>query len=78
MFSLPLEKADLNAMPQCIARSMGTQEHGTITKQVKRYIWGSKPCSRVLQLENKQQTMQNNVETQHKHMYLLYIGSFAI
>ena len=29
----------------------------------------------LLQLENKQQIMQNNVETQHKHMYSLYIGS---
>ena len=27
-----------------------------------------------LQLE-KQQIMQNNVETQHKHVYSLYIGS---
>ena len=25
----------------------------------------------LLQLENKQQIMQNNVETQHKHMYSL-------
>ena len=28
----------------------------------------------LLQSENKQQIMQNNVETQHKHMYSLYIG----
>ena len=28
-----------------------------------------------LQLENKQQIMQNNVETQYKHIYSLYIGS---
>ena len=26
-------------------------------------------------LDNKQQIMQNNVESQHKHMYSLYIGS---
>ena len=26
----------------------------------------------VKQLENNQQIMQNNVETQHKHMYSLY------
>ena len=32
----------------------------------------------LLQLENKQQIMENNVETQHKHMYSLYIGSFVI
>ena len=29
----------------------------------------------LLQLENNQQIMQHNVETQHKHMYSLYIGS---
>ena len=28
----------------------------------------------LLQFENKQQIMQNNMETQHKHMYSLYIG----
>ena len=28
-----------------------------------------------LQLENKQQIMQNNVEIQHNRMYSLYIGS---
>ena len=40
------------------------------------YTYGSKPCSRaLLQLENKQQIMQNNVETQHNRMYSLYIGS---
>ena len=31
----------------------------------------------LLQLENKQQIMQNNVETQHKHMNSLYIGSLC-
>ena len=31
----------------------------------------------LLQLENKQQIMQNNVQTQHKHMYSLYNGSLC-
>ena len=31
----------------------------------------------LLQLENKQHIMQNNVETQHKHMYSLYNGSLC-
>ena len=31
----------------------------------------------LLQWENKQQIMQNNVETQHKHMNLLHIGSLC-
>ena len=31
----------------------------------------------LLQLENKEQTMQNNVETQHKHIYSLYVGSLC-
>ena len=31
----------------------------------------------LLQLDNKQQIMQNNVETQHKRMHSLYIGSLC-
>ena len=31
----------------------------------------------LLQLENKQEIMQNNVETQHNRMYSLYIGSLC-
>ena len=31
----------------------------------------------LLQLENKQQIMQNNVETQHNRMYSLKIGSLC-
>ena len=31
----------------------------------------------LLQLENKQQIMQNKLETQHKHMYSLYTGSLC-
>ena len=31
----------------------------------------------LLQLKNKQQIVQNNVETPQKHMYSLYIGSLC-
>ena len=31
----------------------------------------------LLQLENKQEIMQNNVENQHNRMYSLYIGSLC-
>ena len=31
----------------------------------------------LLQLENKQQIVQNNVQTQHNRMYSLYIGSLC-
>ena len=31
----------------------------------------------LLQLENKQQIIKNNVETQHNRMYSLYIGSLC-
>ena len=37
----------------------------------------SRVVEHLLHLENKQQIMQNNVETQHKHMYSLYIGSLC-
>ena len=50
----------------------GTQERGTFTTQVKRYIEIETARVRVveflLHLENKQQIMPNNVETQHKHV----------
>ena len=36
----------------------------------------SRAVELLLQLENKQ-IMQNNVETQHKHMYSFYIGSLC-
>ena len=42
-------------------------------------VQGSKPpCSRAFTTIGKQQQiMQNNVETQHKHVYSLYIGSLC-
>ena len=43
----------------------------------KRYGDRSRIVELLLQLENKQQIMQNNVETQHNHMYSLYIGSLC-
>ena len=46
-------------------------ERGTFTTQRKRYknMDRSRVVELSLQLETKQQIMQNNVETQHKHMY---------
>ena len=53
-----------------------------IPNQGKCYIYRIRNRSRVvellLQLENKQQTMQNNVEIQHKSMYSIYISSLCI
>ena len=45
----------------------------------KRYIYkdGSRVVQILLQLGNKQQITQNNVETQHKHMYSLYNDSLC-
>ena len=41
---------------------------------ISRYRDQSRVVKLLLQLENEQQIMRNNVETQHKHMYSLYIG----
>ena len=51
----------------------------TFKTQGKRYIYRdrSRVVELLLQLENKQQIMQNNVETQHNRMYSLYIGSLC-
>ena len=64
---------------QCYT-SLYCEEYGNIYNTGKIiYKQWSKPCDRaLLQLENKQQIMQNNVETQHKYMYSLYIDSLCI
>ena len=70
---LPLFKADLDATLHCIARRTGTWERG-ISKRRENVIYRDQSLivQLLLQLENKQQIMQNNVDTQHKHMYSLY------
>ena len=73
MFSAPIK-----GRSPCYA-SLHSEEYGHITtwnihNAGKHYIMGSKL---LLQLENKQQIMQNNVETQHNRMYSLYIGSLC-
>ena len=43
------------------------------------YIWDlSRVVELLLQVENKQQIVQNYEETQHKHMCSLSIGSFLL
>ena len=67
-------KADLNATLHCIARRMwNIQNAGKML-----YMSWDRNCvvQLLLQLENKQQIMQNNVEILHKHMYSLYIVSY--
>ena len=57
----------------------GIQAHENVEHSQRRenviYRDQSRVVELLLQLENKQQIMQNNVETQQKHMYSLYIGS---
>ena len=58
----------------------GVRAHENVHNSQRRENVKNKDRSRVVQLllqQNKQQIMQNNVETQHKHMYLLYIGSLC-
>ena len=64
-------------MLHCIARSTGIYERSTFRTQEFCYIYRDQICvvELLLQLENKQQIMQNNMETQHKHMYSWFIGS---
>ena len=59
MFSAPIKGRSPIAMLHCIARSMGTLEHETFTTQGKRIV------ELLLQLGNKQQIMQYNVQTQY-------------
>ena len=61
----------IDATLHCITRSTGTWERESFTTQGKRVV------ELLLQLENKQQIMQNNVETQHKHMISIFIDSLC-
>ena len=59
----------------------GVRAHENVKHSKRRenviYRDRSRIVELLLQLENKQQIMQNNVETQHNRMYSLYIGSLC-
>ena len=59
----------------------GVRAHENIEHSLRKenviYRDRSRVVELLLQIENKQQIMQNNVETQHKHMYSLYVGSLC-
>ena len=56
-------------------RAHENMEYSQCRENVIYYRDRNRVVELLLQLENKQQIMQNNVDTQHKHMYSLYIGS---
>ena len=59
----------------------GVRSHENMEQSQRRenVIYRDRSCvvELLVQLKNKQQIMQNNVETQHKYKYLLYIGSLC-
>ena len=59
----------------------GVRAHENVEHSQRRenviYRDRSRIVELLLQLEYKQQIIQNNVETQHNHMYSLYIGSLC-
>ena len=59
----------------------GVRAHENVEHSQRRknviYRDRSRIVELLLQLENKQQIIQNNVETQHNRMYSLYIGSLC-
>ena len=56
---------------------LGVRAHDNVKHENVIYRDRSRVVELLLQLENKQQIMQNNVETQHNRMYSLYIGSLC-
>ena len=60
----------------------GVRAHENVEHSQRRenviYRDQSRVVELLLRLENKQKIMQNNVETQQKHMYSLYIGSIPM
>ena len=63
----------------CYASLRGVRAHENVEHSQRRenviYRDRSRIIELLLQLENKQQIIQNNVETQHNRMYSFYIGS---
>ena len=57
-------------------RAHENEEHSQRRENVI-YRDRSREVELLLQLENKQQIMKNNIETQHNRMYSLYIGSLC-
>ena len=59
----------------------GVRAHENVKHSKRRenviYRDRSRIVELLLQLENKQKLMQNNVETQHNRMHLLYTGSLC-
>ena len=59
----------------------GVRAHENVEHSQRRenviYRDRSRIIELLLQLENKQQIIQNNVETQHNRMYSLYVGSLC-
>ena len=59
----------------------GVRAHEKVEHSQHRenFVYRNRSCivEHLLQLENKQEIKQNNVETQHNRMYSLYIGSLC-
>ena len=65
----------------CLIALRGVRAHENVEHSLRReniiYRDRSRMVELLLQLENKQQIIQHNVETQHSRMYLLYMGSLC-
>ena len=65
----------------CLIALRGVRAHENVEHSQRRENVIDRDRSRVvellLQLENKQQIGQINMETQHKHLYTLYNGSLC-
>ena len=71
MFSVPIK-----GRSRCYGSKYGHMRTWNIHNAIKTLYIGIE-VELLLQFENKQQIMQNNVETQHNRMYSLYIGSLC-
>ena len=79
MFSAPIKGRSRCYASFIALKGGGVHENVEHSQHRENVIYRdrSRVVELLLQLENKQQIMQNNVETQHKHMYSLYIGSLC-
>ena len=74
MFSVPIKKQI--SMLRLIALQ-GVRAYKNVAHLQLMYRDPNPVVELLLNLENKPRIMQNNVDTQHKHIYSLYIGSLC-
>ena len=77
MFSAPIKGRSPRYASLHALRGVRAHENVEHSQRRENVIYTDRIVELLLQLENKQQIIQNNVETQHNRMNSLYNGSLC-